>query len=145
MRIVLAAAVLLVAACTKDVEPVAEAPAAAPPPAAEPAPAPEPVAMTGMTAEDPGGLTEDGFTFHTRPGSKHVVRLPAPGTDTWKAATAGEPTVKQTGTRAETGPDGKPAIVFEYEMLQSGNAAIEFQRMEDGEVEGKRTINFMVH
>lgn len=98
-----------------------------------------------MTPEDPGGFTTDGFTFHTMPGSKHVVRLEAPGTDTWQPASTGEPTVKPLGTREETTPDGKKALVLEYEMLQSGNAAIEFQRMEDGKVEDSRTIHFMVH
>lgn len=98
-----------------------------------------------MTPADPGGFTADGFTFHTMPGSKHVVRLEAPGTDTWKPASDGAPTVKLLGTREDTTPDGKKALVLEYEMLQSGNAAIEFQRLEDGQVEGTRTIRFMVH
>ena len=98
-----------------------------------------------MTAADPGGFIEEGFVFHSRPGSKHVVRLPSPGTDTWQPASSGEPAIKQIGSRKETTPDGKAALVFEYEMLQSGNAAIEFQRLEDGKVEGKRTITFMVH
>jgi hypothetical protein len=98
-----------------------------------------------MTAEDPGGFTADAFTFHTRPGSKHIVRLPAPGTDTWKATSTGEPTMKLLGERRETTPEGKAALVMEFEALQSGNAAIEFQRLEDGKVEGSRTINFMVH
>lgn len=97
-----------------------------------------------MTPEDPDGFTLDGFTFQTRPGAKHVVRLPSPGTDTWRVASSGDPTVKQTATRKETTADGKPALVFEYEMLQAGNAALEFERLEDGAVEGKRTITFNV-
>ena len=96
------------------------------------------------TPEDPGGLTEDGFTFHTQPGAKHIVRLPSPGTDTWRAASSGEPTVKQTGSRKDVTADGKPALIFEYEMLKAGSAAIDFERLEDGEVEGKRTITFIV-
>jgi hypothetical protein len=136
---------LAMAACTRSDTPEQ----AAAPPATVEAPsapsAPEPTSDTVMTAEDPGGFTEEGFVFHTRPGSKHVVRLPSPGTDTWKASSSGGPTVKQTGLRKETTPEGKAALVFEYEMLQSGNVSIEFQRLEDGEVEGKRTIIFMVH
>lgn len=135
-------AALALSACTEE-----QAPAPAPaetPPVAEPT-APEPAAAVGMTPEDPGGFTEDGFTFHTMPGSKHVVRLPSPGTDTWQTASSGEPTVKQAGTRKETTAEGKAALVFEYEALQAGNVSIEFVRMEDGKVEGKRTITFMVH
>jgi hypothetical protein len=108
----------------------------------EAAAAPAPGAT--LTPEDPGGLTEDGFIFHTRPGAKHIVRLPSPGTDTWRAASSGDPTVKQTSSRKDVTADGKPALIFEYEMLQAGNAAIQFERLEDGEVEGKRTITFEV-
>lgn len=98
-----------------------------------------------MTPEDPGGFTAEGFTFHTRPSSKHVVRLEAPGGDTWRAAASGQPYVKEIETRTETTPEGKTARIFVFEMLQSGNAAIPFERLEDGEVEATRTINFMVH
>lgn len=119
---------------------------AATPAATEPAaPASADAGSITMTPEDPGGFTADGFTFHTRPGSKHVVRLEAPGTDTWKATSTGEPTVKPLGERRETTPEGKAALIQEFEALQSGNVAIEFQRLEDGEVEGTRTINFVVH
>ncbi len=142
--------VLLLVACTQPSQGVEQA-ASAPTIAAEagrPAAAaagPSQSAAPTMTAADPGGFTEEGFVFHSTPGSKHVVRLPSPGTDTWQPVSSGEPAVKQSGSRKETTPDGKAALVFEYEMLQPGNAAIEFQRLEDGEVEGKRTINFMVH
>jgi hypothetical protein len=135
---------LLLAACT---EPPQETPQAVSAPVAveEAASAPDHTSGAAMTAADPGGFTQEGFVFHTMPGSKHVVRLPSPGTDTWQPASSGEPAVKQIGTRKETTTDGKAALVLEYEMLQSGNATIEFQRLEDGEVEGKRTITFMVH
>ena len=149
MRVALVFALLLLSACTK---PPQEAEQAASPPMAPEEATPAPPAVTPdqaggatMTAADPGGFTEEGFVFHSRPGSKHVVRLPSPGTDTWQPASSGEPAVKQIGSRKETTPDGKAALVFEYEMLQSGNVSIEFQRLEDGEVEGKRTITFMVH
>jgi hypothetical protein len=98
-----------------------------------------------MTPADPGGFTADGFTFHTRPGTKHLVRLEAPGGDTWRPTSGGEPFVKALETRTETTPEGKAALILEYEMLQSGNAAIVFERLEDGEVEATRTVNFMVH
>ena len=143
------APLLLLAACTEPPQEAQQA-VSAPTAVEEAAPAPQAAApdqMSGaaMTTADPGGFTEEGFVFHSRPGSKHVVRLPSPGTDTWQPASSGEPAVKQIGLRKETTPDGKAALVLEYEMLQSGNAAIEFQRLEDGEVEGKRTITFMVH
>ena len=140
---------LLLNACTeRPQEP--ERATAPPTPAASAAPTPPPAALdqvggATMTAADPGGFTEEGFVFHSRPGSKHVVRLPSPGTDTWQPASSGEPAVGQIGSRTETTPDGKAALVFEYEMLQAGNVSIEFQRLEDGEVEGKRIITFMVH
>ena len=140
---------LLLSACTKPPQETERA--ASPPMAAEeaaPAPSPATADQAGgvtMTAADTGGFTEEGFVFHSRPGSKHVVRLPSPGTDTWEPASSGEPAVKQIGSRKETTSDGKAALVFEYEMLQSGNISIEFKRLEDGEVEGKRTITFMVH
>lgn len=137
---------LLLSACDKLQEeagstPVAGEEAASPLPPAAPAQAGQPT----MTAVDPGGFTEEGFVFHSMPGSQHVVRLPSPGTDTWQPASSGEPVVTQSGSRKETTPDGKAALVFEYKTLQSGNVSIEFQRMEDGKVEGKRTITFMVH
>jgi hypothetical protein len=143
------APLLLLAACTEPRQEVQQA-VSAPTAVEEAAPAPPaatPDQMSGaaMTAADPGGFTEEGFVFHSRPGSKHVVRLPSPGTDTWQSASSDEPAVRQIGSRKETTPDGKAALVLEYEMLQSGNAAIEFQRLEDGAVEGKRTITFMVH
>ena len=139
---------LLLSACTKPLE---EAEQAASPlisveEVASPSPAAAPQAGgPTMTAVDPGGFTEEGFLFHSKPGSEHVVRLPSPGTDTWQPASTGEPAVGQIGSRKETTPDGKAALVFEYKMLQSGNVSIEFQRLEDGKVEGKRTITFMVH
>lgn len=134
---------LALAACNPSTEPEkTETPAA--PEAAAPA-APAPAADVAMTPEDPGGFTQDGFTFHTRPGSKHIVRLEAPGTDTWKATSTGGPFVKPLGERRETTPEGKAALVLEFEAVQSGNAAIVFQRLEDGEVEASRIINFMVH
>lgn len=140
---------LLVGACTKPLEetdqaasPLITMETAAPSPAAA---APDQASGPTITAVDPGGFTAEGFVFHSRPGSEHVVRLPSPGTDTWQPASSGEPTVGQIGSRKETTPDGKAALVLEYTMLQSGNVSIEFQRLEDGEVEGKRTITFMVH
>ncbi len=140
---------LLLNACTERTQEPEQA-VVLPTPAAIAAPAPPPAAADQagrdmMTASDPGGFTAEGFVFHSRPGSKHVVRLPSPGTDTWQPTSSGKPAVSQTGSRKETTPDGKAALVFEYEMLQSGNVSIEFQRLEDGEVEGKRTITFMVH
>lgn len=143
------APLLLLGACTEppqEAQQAVSAPTAVEEAApAPPAAAPDQMSGAAMTAADPGGFTEEGFVFHSRPGSKHVVRLPSPGTDTWQPASSGEPAAKQIGSRNETTPDGKAALVLEYEMLQSGNAAIEFQRLEDGEVEGKRTITFMVH
>ena len=140
---------LLLSACTKPQEEaeraasqlVAAEDAASPRPPAASVQAGEPT----MTAVDPGGFTEEGFVFHSRLGSEHVVRLPSPGTDTWQPASSGEPVVGQIGSRKETMSDGKAALVFEYKMLQSGNVSIEFQRIEDGKVEGKRTITFIVH
>lgn len=143
--VIAGASLLALAACggPASTPAVGEKPATV---ATEPAQAASAVAGgMSMTPEDPGGFTVDGFTFHTRPGAKHVVRLEAPGTDTWKATAAGEPTVKPLGERRETTPEGKAALVLEFEAIQSGNVAIEFQRLEDGEVEGTRTINFMVH
>lgn len=139
---------LLLSACTRPQEEAAQAAsqlvaaeeAASPLPPAAFAQAGEPT----MTAVDPGDFTEHGFVFHSKPGSEHVVRLPSPGTDTWQPASSGEPAIAQIGSRKETTPDGKAALVFQYKMLQSGNVSIEFQRMEDGKVEGKRTITFMV-
>lgn len=149
-QLIVATSLLALAACGEPAgTPVAESPAAAIQPAG---PASAPAAggadLGGgmvMTPADPGGFTADGFTFHTMPGAKHIVRLEAPGTDIWKPASAGEPTVKALGVRDETTVDGKKALVLEYEMLQSGNIAIEFQRLEDGKVEATRTIHFMVH
>ena len=145
MKTIVPAAVLLALAACSD--PSTTAPAETSAPVAEPAgPASaDAAADMAMTPEDLGGFTQDGFTFHTRPGSKHVVRLEAPGTDTWKAASTGEPAVRPLGDRKETTPEGKAALVFEFEAVQSGNAEIVFERLEDGEVEGRRTIRFMVH
>ena len=145
--VIAGASLLALAACGGPASSpaVTEAPAVA---ATEPVPAQTAGADAGamtMTPEDPGGFTVDGFTFRTRPGSKHIVRLEAPGTDTWKATSTGEPTVKPLGERRETTPEGKAALVLEFQALQSGNVAIEFQRLEDRDVEGARTINFMIH
>lgn len=150
-QLIIATSLLALAACGEPAgtPAVAENPAAAPQPAGPASVPPAADADLGggmvMTPADPGGFTADGFTFHTMPGTKHLVRLEAPGTDTWKPASTGEPTVKALGVRDETTPDDKKALVLEYEMLQSGNIAIEFQRLEDGEVEATRTIHFMVH
>lgn len=153
MRTLFFASVLLLAACDQAEAPSTPAvdehavAAADSGPAAAPAAASESNLGGGMTmtAEDPGGFTADGFTVHTRPGTKHIVRLEAPGTDTWRAASTGEPIIKPVGERKETTPEGKAALVFEYEALQSGNVTIKFERLEDGEVEASRSINFMVH
>lgn len=121
-------------------DPAAPASLGDPKPELAATPAPE----VAMTPEDPGGFTEDGFTFQTRPGAKHIVRLPVPGSDTWRAASPGDPAVNLTATRKETTADGKQALIFEYEMLSAGSVAIAFERLEDGAVEGKRTITFVV-
>lgn len=150
-QLIVATSLLALAACGEPAGApvVAENPAAAPQPADSASVPPAAGADLGgglvMTPADPGGFTADGFTFHTIPGAKHIVRLEAPGTDTWKPASTVEPTVKALGARDETTLDGKKALVLEYEMVQSGNIAIEFQRLEDGEVEATRTIHFMVH
>lgn len=144
-KIISAAALFVLAACEESstttpaetADPAAGAPAATASVDAD--------ADMAMTPEDLGGFTQDGFTFHTRPGSKHVVRLEAPGTDTWKPKTTGEPAVKLLGERKETTPEGKAALVFDFEAMQSGNAEIVFERLEDGEVEASRTVRFMVH
>ena len=143
-NVIPAAALFALAACS---DPSTTAPAETSTPATEPAApsSPDPAADMAMTPEDLGGFTQDGFTFHTRPGSKHVVRLEAPGTDTWRPTSTGDPAVKPLGDRKETTPEGKAALVFEFEAVQSGNAEIVFERVEDGEVEGRRTIRFMVH
>ena len=142
-KIIPAAALLVLAACGES---STTAPAETAAPAAE-----QPTASAdadpdmAMTPEDLGGFTQDGFTFHTRPGSKHVVRLEAPGTDTWKPKTTGEPAVKLLGERKGTTPEGKAALIFDFEAMQSGNAEIVFERLEDGDVEASRTVRFMVH
>ena len=141
--IIPAAALLALAACGES---STTAPTETAAPATEqPAATASADADMAMTPEDLGGFTQDGFTFHTRPGSKHVVRLEAPGTDTWKPKSTGEPAVKLLGERKETTPEGKAALIFDFEAVQSGNAEIVFERLEDGEVEASRTIRFMVH
>lgn len=138
------AAALALTACNDQSQTGADPAASASQDDPKPELAATPTPEVAMTPEDPGGFTEDGFTFHTRSGAKHIVRLPSPGSDTWRAASSGAPTVKLTATRKETTPDGKQALIFEYEMLAAGSVVVEFERLEDGTVEGARTITFGV-
>ncbi|MBI1340092.1 hypothetical protein GC169_07790 [bacterium] len=100
------------------------------------------------TPTDPGGLTPADFMFHTIPGNRHIVRLPAPGSDTWKvsADVTGAPSVKLIETRGET-LAGAPVLVAEFEMVEAGTVPVKFERHEGGsaDVEGELTVNFMVH
>lgn len=145
MRLILLSASVLALAACGDTKPAEPAPVAEAPAAVEHAAHDQASIEIPMTPADPGGFTQDDFTFHTKPGVKHIVRLEAPGTDTWKATSTGEPTVKPAGERRETTGEGKAALVLEYEMLQAGTVSIVFQRLEDGKVEATRTIMFMVH
>ncbi len=142
MRTALMTVLLLVtAACTETDAPDTAATHETVAPASAPAPA---MADVGAAVNDAVGFTEDAAVIQGKLGSKHVVRLPSPGTDTWRAASSGEPAVRQTGSRTETTADGKAALVFQYEMLQAGSVSLDFERLEDGEVEGKRTVTFTV-
>lgn len=101
------------------------------------------------TPTDPGGVTADGFTFHTIPGNRHIVRLPVSGTEVWTLSTTvtGAPAVKLVETRTETAADGSSLFIAEYEMVAAGTVPVNFERRPavDGPVAGEQTVNFMVH
>lgn len=158
MRLIVLAAALALAACSKT-EPAAETAKTTPEEAAAPAAdshsghdvgAMDDTMKAADTADDQDvAVTPDNHMFHTYPKKIEIVRLPAGG-GVWEAhGYAPADIFRMKDSKDETLKDGSNVHVIEFEMLASGNGKVVFEKRATGKpdepVLEARTVSFMIH
>jgi hypothetical protein len=94
-------------------------------------------------------ITSDGYTFHTSPGKLEIVRLPQDGQGMWTAHGYAEKDIFRMLDSRDEPVSGGLIHAVRFEMLESGNGKVVFEKRASTNPEDPVTqvlsVNFMVH
>jgi hypothetical protein len=157
-RLSVAAALLVLVACQPSQPAAKDAASADAAPTGARAPAPDPTGQAIMdqqmkaadAADDKASLiTSDGYTFHTSPGKLEIVRLPQDGKGMWTAHGYAEKDIFRMLDSRDEPVSGGMIHVVRFEMLESGNGKVVFEKRATANAEDPVTqalsVNFMIH